>query len=189
MVVLCSASPRRKELLSSLGIEFDIQPADISEESWRDEPPIQYLQRITKEKVSAVVSAQNSISGKMFIGSDTIVVSEGRILQKPMDEKNAVSMLMSLMGKVHNVHTGIVIQTEMDRIWDYDTSQIQFKNWGLTEIQDYIQKCKPFDKAGSYGIQDEISPVESWKGSYSNVMGLPIRKLIPHLPLILKYSN
>lgn len=162
-------------LFQSLNLEFEIQVSKVSEESISGEKPLDYLRRVTLSKAESVAKTLPSDS-KTFVSSDTIVVSEGNILQKPINEKEAIRMLTELSGKEHKVYSGLCILNKHDSIWDYDETKIICKNWNLSSILDYVKRAQPFDKAGSYGIQDENSPVHQFIGSYTNVMGFPIRK-------------
>ncbi|MCC5815067.1 MAG: septum formation protein Maf [Leptospira sp.] len=196
MIILCSASPRRKEILENLGLKFDICPAQIDENEIPNEKPLEYLKRVSSAKAWEVSKSwassqslennKNQLENKtnnLFIASDTIVVFEGRILHKPENTKQAEEILSLLSGKQHTVYSGLALLQSGNLLWDYDETLIQFKSWDLQEIRNYIEIAKPFDKAGAYGIQDSNSPVENYKGSYSNVMGFPIRKFLKYRDL------
>ncbi|TGM90569.1 nucleoside triphosphate pyrophosphatase [Leptospira licerasiae] len=172
MLILRSQSPRRKEILKSLGLHFQILPLPIDETSLHKETPVRYLERVTMAKLGPKPNDPE----EMILASDTIVVFQNKILQKPADESEAFSMISELSGKSHQVYSGLGIMTEDKKIFDYDVSEVEFLPWGKSEILEYIKICKPYDKAGSYGIQDQNSPVKNFSGSYSNILGFPIRK-------------
>lgn len=172
MLILRSQSPRRKEILQSLGLHFQILPLPIDETSLHEETPVRYLERVTLAKLGP----KPEITEEVILASDTIVVFQNRILQKPVDETEAFSMISELSGKTHQVFSGLGIMTKNEKIFDYDVSEVEFHSWNKSEILEYIKICKPYDKAGSYGIQDPNSPAKNFQGSYSNILGFPIRK-------------
>ncbi|PJZ27142.1 septum formation inhibitor Maf [Leptospira hartskeerlii] len=172
MLILRSQSPRRKEILQSLGLQFQVLPLPTDESSLHEETPVRYLERVTLAKLGPEPKG----SEEVIIASDTIVVFQNKILQKPADESEAFSMISELSGKTHHVYSGLGIRTKDEKIFDYDISEVDFNAWGKSEILEYIKICKPYDKAGSYGIQDPNSPVKNFRGSYSNILGFPVRK-------------
>ncbi|WCL49533.1 nucleoside triphosphate pyrophosphatase [Leptospira sp. GIMC2001] len=186
MIVLCSKSPRRIDILKNLGLSFQICPAEINEESMINESPLEYLERISKSKCLVgknIFSSLHSlnISDYIFIASDTIVVLDNKILHKPINQDDAEDILSNVSGRVHSVHSSVVLSKNEKIYYDFDTTVIQAKDWNLKEIREYIALFKPFDKAGAYGIQDANSPVLSYEGSYSNVLGFPIRKFYQYI--------
>lgn len=202
MIVLCSASPRRKEIFQNLGLEFQFFPPQINEDEKNNELPLEYLKRICISKAMSVredfsnTDSPENFEGKIpdhknseihrnniFVASDTIVVRENQILHKPENPELAFNILSSLVGKEHTVYSGMAILIGDDTIWDYDETLIRMKNWGEKEIQNYLEEYKPLDKAGSYGIQDANGPVAEFKGSYTNVMGFPLRKFYRYIRL------
>ncbi|TGK09220.1 Maf-like protein [Leptospira selangorensis] len=172
MLILRSQSPRRKEILQSLGLHFQILPLPIDETSLHQETPVSYLERVTLAKLGP----KPEIAEEVILASDTIVVFQNKILQKPADESEAFSMISELSGKTHQVFSGLGIMTKDEKIFNYDVSEVEFHPWNKSEILEYIKICKPYDKAGSYGIQDPNSPAKNFQGSYSNILGFPIRK-------------
>ncbi|MEI1277409.1 nucleoside triphosphate pyrophosphatase [Leptospira venezuelensis] len=172
MLILRSQSPRRKEILQSLGLDFQILPLPVDETSLHEETPVRYLERVTLAKLGP----ESKNSEDVILASDTIVVFQNKILQKPADEAEAFSMISELSGKTHEVYSGLGIMTKDEKIFNYDVSEVEFHPWNKSEILEYIKICKPYDKAGSYGIQDPNSPAKNFKGSYSNILGFPIRK-------------
>lgn len=177
-IVLASASPRRAELLELAGIPFRVAPADIPEEPLPGEEAIPHALRLAESKARA--AAQREQAGRFFIGADTIVVLDGRIMGKPLDSADAVRMLTALSGRSHEVVTAYCV---LDRVTGQDFSDavrttVQFKGLAATEIQRYVDSGCPLDKAGAYAIQDGAAHmVREIRGSYTNVVGLPTCEL------------
>lgn len=174
MLILKSASPRRKDFLALLGLEFDVSPSNVNEDWISGEPFLQYLERVTLAKLD------NPVSPHTFISADTIVVFKDSIFPKPSSTEEAYSFLKDLAGKVHQVYSGIGLFKEGKTYFEYEKTDVTMKNWKEAEIRHYIQSQKPLDKAGAYGIQDENTPVETFSGSFSNVVGFPLRKFFLH---------
>ena len=176
-IILASASPRRKELLEKLDLEFSVCPADIDESLLPDEDAGMYPLRTAVQKAMAVAkTAENAI----IIAADTVVVLDDRILGKPKDEKEAKEMLQRLSGREHIVITGIgVVDTVSGRTLSAtEQTIVYFHPWEEEEIDAYIASGECMDKAGSYGIQGKGSLlVRKIDGDYFNVMGLPLSKL------------
>lgn len=173
MFVLKSASPRRKQILSDLGFLFLIQPEHIDESQYKNENPLEYLERMVHSKLGDLFEPYN-----LYLACDTIVVHKNEILHKPVDEVDAFRILKYLSGKEHSVFSGAVLRNGSGSDFFYEETLIQFKDWNDSEIQTYIKEYNPFDKAGSYGIQDKNGPVKMWKGSYLNVLGFPFRSFL-----------
>lgn len=172
-VILASASPRRKELLERIGLEFTIRTAPHDETMDPRKDPAQEVRRVSALKAGAVkaLCAQEDV----IIAADTVVVLDGAVMGKPASEKEAFSMLRSLSGKEHQVITGLsVVQGEkMESV--SVTTTLRFRPLSEEEIRAYIATKEPMDKAGAYGIQGMASMfVESLCGDYYNVMGLPV---------------
>ncbi|MEJ8553155.1 Maf family protein [Tepidibacter sp. Z1-5] len=177
-IVLASASPRRKELLSNLNLDFKIMKSYI-EEFVND--------KYTPESIAMSLSFQKAIdvankTGKnsIVIGADTIVVLDEKILGKPKDEQDAFNTLNQLSGKCHKVITGISVLRLSDnkKIIDYEVTKVKMREFSEDEIKRYIKTTEPMDKAGSYAIQGYGSLlVEQINGDYFNVVGLPVSKL------------
>ncbi|EPG65258.1 nucleoside triphosphate pyrophosphatase [Leptospira wolffii] len=176
MLILRSQSPRRKAILESLGLNFRIEVMPVDESSFESEKPLDYLERVALSKLGPLNQDPESV----LVSSDTIVVFQNDILQKPKDEEEAYRMISLLNDNVHTVYSGLGIRTEGRDIFDYDSSQVLFHNWSKEEIRKYVRSKKPFDKAGAYGIQDKGSPAKSFEGSYTNILGFPIRKFFRH---------
>lgn len=172
MLILKSASPRRKEILENLGLKIQVQPSQVDESSLLAENPLLYLLRICNLKLEIEKIEKDNL----YIASDTIVVLKNKILQKPLDFEEALQIVSLLNGKEHSVFSGMSFYHDKKIDFVYEETKVQFKNLSKSEIEDYINVSKPFDKAGSYGIQDFNSPVKSFKGSYTNVLGFPIRE-------------
>lgn len=144
----------------------------MDEASFGTEDSLEYLKRITIAKLGP--GLRNTLD--VQVSADTIVVRDGAILQKPTDEEEAISMLTDLTNRAHLVLSGMAIRNSDQEIFDYDVSKVLFLPWKRDEILEYVRRCKPYDKAGAYGIQDPHSPVRSFTGSYTNILGFPIRK-------------
>ena len=175
-VILGSQSPRRKELLGGLDIEFTTKVIPGLEETYPDtlqgeEIPV-YL---AEQKADAYTLEDNDL----LITADTIVWLDGRVYGKPADEAEAREMLRSLSGKTHDVITGVCVRTNKKNVSFASTTKVRFAELTEEEINHYVNKYRPMDKAGSYGVQEWIGyiGVEHIEGSYFNVMGLPIQKL------------
>lgn len=177
-VVLASKSPRRQELLRGIGIEFSVMTKEVDES---------YSKNISVFDVAPYLSVKKAKSFEdsdlpnnyMLITADTVVVVDDAILGKPKDEEDARNMLRLLSGKKHYVITGVTIHTK-DKTKTFSvSSKVSFDDLSDDEIEYYVNVYKPFDKAGSYGVQEWIGyiGVNSVEGSYFNVMGLPTHKL------------
>ena len=175
-LILASKSPRRKEILKKIDLNFDVIPSDIIEDFDRKNPSI-FVQTCAIEKAKKV-SLQNS--NNYVIGADTVVVLNKRILEKPRDINESQQMLGMLSGKVHKVFTGVSIQNLDKKINKsfYCMTEVELNNISENVIDYYIKNYDPYDKAGSYGIQDWFSTqIKKINGCYYNVMGLPISKV------------
>lgn len=178
MIVLASASPRRSELLELAGIPFRVAPADIPELPLPDEQATPHALRLAEEKARA--AAARETGGRFFIGADTIVVLDGRIMGKPVDADDAVQMLSALSGRSHEVVTAYCV-LDLDRAVCMSRAvrtAVQFKELTLAEITSYVATGCPLDKAGAYAIQGGAAHmVREIRGSYTNVVGLPTCEL------------
>lgn len=182
-VFLASASPRRKELLAQLGYQFDILSVDVEEVHQAHETPLMYVERLSKDKAqagvrslaNAKVIAKNENKHIPVLGSDTIVVIDGVILEKPKDFEDAKRMLLALSGRQHQVMTAVTLATPDTTITKTVITQVWFRTLSEQEIEQYWESGEPCDKAGSYGIQGSggrfVSRID---GSYHAVMGLPL---------------
>ena len=184
-IVLASNSPRRKELLAGLGIPYDVFVLQGIDESYPDTLPAnEVAEYIARKKAKAyrnenaklsIINCQLSI----ILTADTIVVCDGEILGKPRDAADACAMLRKLSGKTHQVYTGYCLQTADKTVSGTVCSDVTFKELSDEEITYYVEKYKPLDKAGAYGIQEWIGyiGITGIRGSYYNVMGLPVQRI------------
>jgi len=173
-IVLASESTRRVDILRTLGISFSIIPPDIDERKKREESIRDYVLRIAAEKAKKVGAL---FPDKWVIGADTVVVHKGKVLGKPKSEEEAMEMLTALRGKWHKVLTGYCIlnMSKQTSCKDVVETKVFIKDLTDEEIRRYIKTSEPFDKAGSYAVQGKGGfMVKEIKGSYSNVVGLPI---------------
>jgi septum formation protein len=177
-LILCSQSARRRQILTDLNLKFELETPNINESELAEEKPLDYLKRISKLKVKSIFNKRLS-KEEILLSSDTIVVSENSILHKPINLGNAIEILTLLSGKAHYVHSSFYLfQSNTIEIYAYDSTKVHFRAWNNDEIRNYVLESQPFDKAGSYGIQDKTGPVEKIEGSYTNVLGFPIRKFM-----------
>ena len=177
-IVLASNSPRRRELLAGLGIEFEVRVLpDIDESYPADLPVMQIAEYIAHKKASAYLLTMKD--NDLVITADTVVIIGNEVLGKPKDEEDAKRMLRLISGKTHQVVTGVCLTTTKQQRHFSVSTDVTFKDLPENEKNYYITKYKPFDKAGAYGIQEWIGyvGVTSLNGSYFNVMGLPVQKL------------
>jgi septum formation protein len=176
-IILASNSPRRKELLRQIGLDFSSDPADVDERMLADETPESYAIRVALDK--ARVAAGRAKSG-IVIGADTIVVLDDTVFGKPVDAQDAERMLLQLSRRMHRVITGLAVmdvatgraltRASITRVW--------FRNLTRDEITAYVKSGEPLDKAGAYGIQEKDALlVERIEGCYFNVVGLPLSLL------------
>ena len=180
-IILASASPRRKELLSSIVKDFEIIPAKGKECADLSAPPNEIAQNLAKAKCDEVFAAH----GGLVIGCDTIVVHNKKVLGKPKDKDDAFATLKSLSGCTHSVITGVCVRYK-DRVSiNYESTQVTFNELTEQFITDYINGGSPMDKAGSYGIQDE-GVVKSYNGSFTNVVGMPVELVGKMIKEVLK---
>lgn len=174
--VLASGSPRRRELLAYLGVEFTVDPPDIDETPYAGELPIAYVRRLALGK--AMATAGRYSRDAIVIAADTTVALAEQILGKPADSCEAAAMLRSLSGTIHEVHTGLAVIRGGDVIVESATTTVEMVEIGEPDIAWYIATGEPFDKAGAYAIQGAGGVfVESVQGSVSNVIGLPMTLL------------
>jgi septum formation protein len=175
MLVLASASPRRQELLRSAGITFEVQPADISEDSVSGESATQCAERLAQEKALAVARKRRA---DLVLGADTVVAIDGQILGKPADSHDAVRMLRLLSGRTHQVITGVCLVVDGRSTTANESTIVTMSEITEQEIRDYVATGEPMDKAGAYAIQGIASRwIPRIEGDYSNVVGLPIARV------------
>ncbi len=178
-LILASKSPRRQELLKSLGFDFEIRTKEVDESFASDMEVTSVAQYLAEKKSAAFELA----AGELLITSDTTVVAGPTILNKPADKAEATAMLETLSNGVHKVITGVCLRTPDKTIAFSETTEVHFRELTAEEIEHYIDHYKPMDKAGAYGIQEWIGMVgiEKITGDYYNVMGLPTYQLYRHL--------
>lgn len=176
-IILASQSPRRYELLKGLDVEFEVRTRDVNE-SYPSDMPVEDVPAYLSEKKA---NAYHDILDKetLLITSDTIVIQDGEILEKPLSVNDAKSMIAKLSGNSHTVVTGVCIQSRGKKVVFSDTTKVHFNTLSTDEIQYYVHRYQPFDKAGAYGVQEWIGyiGIERLEGSYYNVMGLPVHKV------------
>lgn len=176
-LILASASPRRQQLMKDAGFTFEVRLKNVEEKypqelHWENVP--EYL-----SKVKASAFREELKAEEVLITADTVVCIHDRILGKPADRKEAISMLQELSGNRHLVVTGVSVTTRTEQLSFSSRTDVFFKHLSNEEIEFYVDTYKPFDKAGAYGIQEWIGyiGIERIEGSFYNVMGLPIQKL------------
>jgi septum formation protein len=180
-IILASASPRRKQLLEWAEVPFDIVTQSTDETYPPGLLPADIAIHIAKNKALAV---QPQVTpGLTIIAADTIVVLNDRIIGKPGNREEAIQILESLSGNLHTVVTGVVILHQQKEIAFADTTEVEFHPLSSSEISFYVDKYKPYDKAGAYAIQEWIGVVgiKSVKGDFYNVMGLPVSRVVQAL--------
>lgn len=175
-VVLASQSPRRRELLSLIGIAHEVLPAGIDESLREAETPEQYCLRLAETKARVIA---DSCDDTMVIGSDTIVVLDGDILGKPRDRAEASRMLGRLSGRSHVVHTAVAVSWRQRMLSGVESVRVRFRELDADLIEAYANTGEPDDKAGAYGIQGfGATIIERVEGDYFAVMGLPVGLLV-----------
>ncbi|MCL1933108.1 MAG: Maf-like protein [Candidatus Azobacteroides sp.] len=181
-IVLASGSPRRRELLAGLDIDFEVKIISDIEES--------YPETLRKEEIPVYIAKLKAHAyqkylkeNTLLITADTIVLLEGNVYGKPKNEQEAKEMLQILSGQTHEVITGVCLTGLKKQQTFYVSTQVKFARLQEDEIDYYVKKYRPFDKAGAYGVQEWIGyiGVEKLEGSFYNVMGLPVRVLYTHL--------
>lgn len=181
-IVLASNSPRRRELLSGLGISYEVRVLPDVEESYPAALPVgEIAEYIAREKAEAYKSVMKD--DELLITADTVVVCKGEVMGKPVDEADARRMLHKLSGCTHQVTTGVCLTTIGAHRSFSVTTNVSFKNLSDEEIDYYVANYHPMDKAGAYGIQEWIGyiGVTGLEGSYFNVMGLPVQRIYKEL--------
>jgi septum formation protein len=177
-IILASKSPRRQELLRGMGVDFEILTKE-TDESFPLEMPLDEVPKYLSLQKSLAFADDELPADYLLITSDTVVICEGEILGKPKNKEDAERMLRLLSGKTHHVVTGVTVRSAEKTEPFAVRSNVTFAELDAEEINYYIEHCKPYDKAGAYGIQEWIGYVgiSGLEGSFYNVMGLPTRKL------------
>ena len=182
--ILGSQSPRRKELLAGIGVEFEVRVKD-TEEIYPTSLPVEEVpEYLAKLKAEALLP--DLANHEVVICADTVVILKGKILGKPFDFEDARQMLSKLSGQKHTVITGVFIGSKTKSTSFSERTEVVFENLSEDEIKFYIEKHMPFDKAGSYGVQEWIGyvAVKRMEGTYTNVMGLPTNRLYSEIKKI-----
>ena len=179
-IILASNSPRRKQFLKDLGLTFSVKPANVNEEYPSQLQGKDIALYIAQQKASVFT---NLNTNEMVITCDTIVWIDNEALGKPENREKAIQMLQQLSGKTHEVISAVCIKSNQKEQLFYDVTEVRFNNLNLLDIEYYVDTFKPFDKAGSYGIQEWIGliGIEKINGSYTNVVGMPMEKLYNEL--------
>ena len=182
-IILGSASPRRKKLLKDLNIVFYIKKTNKKEKYPRNLKKNKIPEFLAKQKAKFI--SEELSNNYLLITADTIVIQKQNIIHKPKDKNDAINTLKKLSGKKHEVISGVCIKTNQKEIVFSSITEVYFNDLSKDEINYYIDYFKPFDKAGSYGIQEWIGDIgiKKIKGSYNNVIGLPTSKLYQKLKL------
>ncbi len=174
-IALASASPRRRELLAQLGINFDLVKVDVDETQWPQELATDYVLRLAKTKAQAGIVAQTAGQELPVLGADTIVVVDGEVLGKPVDQQDFLRMMRLLSGRQHQVYTAIALATPTLLLSDTVKTEVWFSPLTEAQMLAYWQTGEPADKAGGYGIQGLASRyIPKISGSYFAVVGLPL---------------
>ncbi|HQR93199.1 MAG: septum formation protein Maf [Bacteroidetes bacterium 24-39-8] len=186
--ILASQSPRRKQLLEWAELNFEIIVQSTDESYPADLPIDQVPVHIARQKALAVKTHVQTAFHKQYaampiLAADTIVVLNGKVIGKPIDKEDAIQILESLSGQLHQVITGVVLMNGDQEIAFSDTTEVKFYPLTHTQISNYVDKYQPYDKAGAYAIQEWIGVVgiESIKGDFYNVMGLPVSRVVKAL--------
>lgn len=180
MLILASQSPRRRRLLSDLGLNLDIRPVDIDESRKSGEDIVDYVSRLANEKAMASFKRDRPGDKDLVLGADTIVVLDGEVLGKPENREHARAMLHSLSDRSHHVYTGVcVLDGKGEFFCDVVKTLVRFRKLLEFEINSYLDSEEPYDKAGAYAIQGRGGVlVDQVEGSYSNVIGLPVAETL-----------
>lgn len=174
-IALASASPRRRELLTQLGVDFQLVKVDVDETQWPQESATDYVLRLAKTKAQAGLAAQPQSDVRPVLGADTIVVVDGQVLGKPADQQDFLRMMHLLSGRQHQVYTAIALASPNLLLSDTVKTDVWFSPLTSTQMLDYWQSGEPADKAGGYGIQGLASRfIPKIAGSYFAVVGLPL---------------
>ena len=179
-IILASQSPRRKQLLEWAEVDFDVIVANTDESFPQEMPPNEVAIYVAEEKAIAV---QQKAKDKLIIAADTIVVLKNEIINKPVDREDAIRILNKLSGSHHQVITGVVLLRNDQKVAFSDTTDVEFHSLSQEQIEFYVDKYKPYDKAGAYAIQEWIGVVgiKCINGDFYNVMGLPVSRVVQAL--------
>lgn len=182
-LILASASPRRRELMKMIADDFDIAAGkDVNEtypESLEPEKVPEFLSRLKAAAYRDDIKSPDDV----LVTADTVVIIDGRILGKPASRQEAIDMLSCLSGRTHHVVTGVTLTTQAQTVTFSQTTAVHFDKIATADIITYVDRYRPYDKAGAYGIQEWIgaAAISGIEGSFYNVMGLPVHALFKHL--------
>lgn len=181
-LILASGSPRRRELMSQVGLDFTVVTSD-ADENIKEMEPEDYVRELSSIKAQSVLEQYaDKDDSVIVIGADTIVYHKGEILTKPKDEEDAFRILKSLEGQIHQVYTGVTICSTHKNVSFYEKTDVWVYDMTDEEIRDYISTGEPMDKAGAYGIQGKFAAyIKGIEGEYNNVVGLPVARLVHEL--------
>ena len=181
-IILASNSPRRRELLGGLGIDYEVRVLSGIDESYPETLPVADIAEFIAAK-KADAYREKMADGELLITADTVVICGDEVMGKPVDETDACRMLRKLSGRVHHVTTGVCLTTLQQQRRFSVTTEVTFKTLSDEEISFYVSRYRPFDKAGAYGIQEWIGYIgcTGLNGSYYNVMGLPVQRIYQEL--------
>ncbi|MDO1451035.1 Maf family nucleotide pyrophosphatase [Rhodocytophaga aerolata] len=179
-LVLASSSPRRQQLLMGAGLVFSVKTKNVPEDFPEDMPVKDVPVYLAKRKAMSFAA---ELTDEIILAADTVVIINGRILNKPQNEQEAVEMLSLLSGKKHEVVTGVCLFSQTKTHTFSDLTEVYFRNLSAAEITFYVENYRPFDKAGAYGAQEWMGmiAIEKIIGSYFNVMGLPVHLVYEYL--------
>lgn len=186
-IILASASPRRQELLSQIGLSFLVCPSH-KEERVTQTQPERIVQELSRQKAEDIFEQKKGAEALLVIGADTIVACGGQIMGKPADRADACRMLAKLQGRSHQVYTGVTVicqrtaDFEAEEFTFYECTEVDFFPMSEEEIEAYVATGEPMDKAGAYGIQGRCAAhIRGIRGDYNNVVGLPVGRLYQEL--------
>lgn len=181
-LILASGSPRRRELMSQVGLDFTVVTSD-ADENIKEMEPEDYVRELSSAKAQSVLEQYaDKEDSVIVIGADTIVYHKGEILTKPKNEEDAFRILKSLEGQIHQVYTGVNICSAHKNVSFYEKTDVWVYDMTDEEIRDYISTGEPMDKAGAYGIQGKFAAyIKGIEGDYNNVVGLPVARLVHEL--------
>lgn len=182
-IILASQSPRRKQLLEWAEINFEVEVSEADENFPKDLPVEEIPVFIARNKAKAVQQKRNDDDDAIILAADTIVVLSNKVITKPTDKNHAIKILQSLSGRQHEVITGVVLLQGKKEISFTDVTHVTFHSLTSEQIIFYVDKYKPYDKAGAYAIQEWIGVIgiKSINGDFYNVMGLPVSRVVQEL--------
>lgn len=189
-IILASASPRRRELLSQIGLEFEVMPGNMDEKT-KSHIPSQMVMELSQAKAMDIFNklSEKERADSIVIGADTLVAFENQVMGKPENRKQAIEMLSCLEGSTHQVYTGVTLVRQKDKepviVSFFEKTDVTMYPMSGKEIDAYVDTGEPMDKAGAYGIQGKCAAfIKEIRGDYNNVVGLPIGRLYQELKKI-----